>query len=472
MNFDWKVLTEEEKLIFVEIQRMFSKETFDSSKIILEKTALTFYLDTWLVKATILPQDVHMADGESITIDERCESLFLYNPETSELSKKIISLNRKSETIYLINTILGLKLTEANVVKYVKFFGLCVHEEPFYFMENTNEISWKENIEESQKERLLGAIEAFCPIEENGVIDVGLKENNQRIGKTFGLSMPCIYQDACYLSKMSVAENGLIVMEEDQPLTDKSITPVTSQLPYYVINATQDFRNEANKIRRKFFLTVIGIQIPVFLSAVVLILMILAMVVDWFLLAIGGEYTGKLNSWLSSSAKLLSVVVICSTIVFLLRVYRTLLFEYMEFIGHNKPHAYSYLLGNYSEKLRNKWGTQSARVRGVLFELLFGVLELVFTASVILFSVHHSITPLYKGVEDVNIGLYPVLVVDYFVGIVSIEGISSSVGLSALIGIEYNLYGVLLLSFFSIFLSLVVVREAVRVWRLTKGGKS
>lgn len=472
MHLRWQQLVEPEKSVFIEIQRMFSEETFDSSRISLDKVALNFYADTFLVKANIMPHDVHFSNGRLVKIEGACESYFLYNPITSDLSKKVIPLNRKSDTVYIANNIIGLHLTKYNVVDYVKFFGLVVSEEPFFFIDDVSEIPWTNDADDSHKQRLLGAIEAFCPISATGDINTGVTEATKRHGKTFDLSIPCIYQDACFSSRMSVAESGLIVMEEDQPLTDKSITPVKSQLPYYEINATKDYiKIMRSRMTRNKVLT-LALQLFLFCSSLIVLSLFFITVLDSILLAVGSDISNKLNAWLVNKPIVLKIGVFCSAAAVIFSIYRATIFEYSEFIGRDKPHALSYMLGSFSEKLRKRYNSLLARVQAVAVLLTIGIIDLVLTASVIMFCTQNAIITLILGNQVLPIGAYPMILIDHYVNIFAIGNISSFFNIDALHNLKFTLFGQFILGFFSLLLSLVIFRWGYRFWRLSAKEKS
>jgi len=157
----WDEMGERDAHIFFHEQKLFSKERFEEDNVYLQWQSLSFFPGHKLVRARISPQHIQIEkNGKLATIDinEEHRTFFLYDPETSDLLKKVIPLTPTSESIYLANKLLQLSLDKQNVVDYVQFFGAIVEakDEPFYFLTHEDEIPWNPNITHTDKLEMLG----------------------------------------------------------------------------------------------------------------------------------------------------------------------------------------------------------------------------------------------------------------------------------------------------------------------------
>lgn len=120
---------------------------------------------------------------------------------------RMFRLNGLSAPIHEVNDLAPIKVTEENVLDYLKFFCFFVHgdEGPFTIVEELSDIEFTGEPDETQRNVIQGALHAATY---NGKT----KEGN------FAASGVVLYGNALFEAQFSIMPDGMIEMTDDEPI--------------------------------------------------------------------------------------------------------------------------------------------------------------------------------------------------------------------------------------------------------------
>lgn len=120
---------------------------------------------------------------------------------------RMFRLNGLSAPIHEVNDLAPIKVTEENVLDYLKFFCFFVHgdEGPFTIVEEISDIDFTSEPDEAQRNVIQGALHAATY---NGKT----KEGN------FAASGVVLYGNALFEAQFAIMPDGMIEMTDDEPI--------------------------------------------------------------------------------------------------------------------------------------------------------------------------------------------------------------------------------------------------------------
>jgi hypothetical protein len=465
----WSVCSPDDKLLFLEMQRLFSEQRFEPGGISLEQTDLSFYPGFLLVRATINPQVVEFKDGKKVEIKQSVQSLFLYNPNTADLARKIIPLSREARSIYMINNHLRLRLTIGTVIDYIKFFGLVVQEEPFFFITSVNEIPWDTKTDGDDKARLLGAINAFCKTDEKGQLETNIKEVNTLWGThLFRVTLPCIYTDSCYASTLSVSQKGYIKMTEDKALSEHGLTSVRSPLPYYAVNPTKQFERYLNTRMTLAFGYMAALLALLFACQIVEVALGLCIVAELVLRVAQPTLSDGFDRWFFHHPRLLGITLGAASFILVLRAAQVLYVEIAELIGKHQPGLSWMVIYNVREQLQTKFSSFKSRLAGAATRFGWGLSEQLLMWAWIMFSAQSLGYILFSDPRPGTVGWALVSGIERIVGTATFGLVSLSRHLPPPYSSTPTLSGKLLFIALDVCVGTLLVRSILQFWRLSR----
>lgn len=232
----------------------------------------------------------------------------MYKPDTPNLKFRVIPLDRNADTVHQFNKIIGLRLNVDNVVEYIKFFGIVIHQKTFYFFDNVEEIPWSQETNETAKENLVQRLREAWSLYETGDLDIKVKEEfvNRELLPDFYIystELPCIYENQCFKTVMRITPYGQVEMKDDTGWNVPGLTNIDTPLPFYRIEPTKALADHLGW-RNRFlnFSSVIGI-VTFF---VVLATMLSGLIANFFVLVdvildlTKPSWSFSFNDWLRS----------------------------------------------------------------------------------------------------------------------------------------------------------------------------
>lgn len=184
------------------------------------------------------PQIVKRHVGES-TISTRSISYYLHLKHGQLARHAAIPLDRTAESVAEVNKLLSFRVNRSNIVDYVLFIGHLYSSSPFYFFAKISQVATllggvPTDQEKSIKQTVLGVFRS----PDGNSIDISIEEKKHfLLGTYFLLRLPCLYRGSLYITKLRVAEDGHINMENDDALNVQGIFDDEESLRYYPLDS-------------------------------------------------------------------------------------------------------------------------------------------------------------------------------------------------------------------------------------------
>lgn len=381
MHAKWKKLTHDQRVIFFNEHTLHCLETFEPDKVELYEVELSFLTGTRLVRAELEPQTVALGGSDPIKIQTAARSYFLYSPNVTHGIKKLIPLSNDRASVDIARSVLETRINESNVVDYVKFFGLIVEGEegPFVFVSEEKDIPWSENVNDNDRQRLIGALSARTPFNDaSGEFDIEVhSERKFGIGSIFRLVIPAIYAGIPFACEMTVTPDGHIRMDEDHAIKFEGIAPAQPKRHYYVVNPTDALRkymkSKALQSTAWVFVFLLAMA-AMFVTSIFAIAGTVAGLADTFLSPWFQGFGSWLNALLSNQAWLRDIFLLGAAVSVCLQIIILAAASWAEYVASHRPGFFETTLDAAKTQVRIKHDTVAKRVRWISGQLIFGLL--------------------------------------------------------------------------------------------------
>lgn len=394
MHANWRRMTHDQRIIFFNEHTIHCLETFEADKVELYDVELDFLHGTRLVRAELEPQTVKLDGSNAEVIERPSRSFFLYSPKVTHGIKKIIPLENDRQSVDIVRAVFKMKISEINIVDYVKFFGLIVEggEGPFLFISKETEIPWSDDVDEIDRERFIGALSARSNYDSiSGEFSIPIDSDKKfGVGKVFRLTIPAIYAGIPFSCEMTVAPDGHIRMDEDYPIPFEGIAPTRSERNYYTVNPTDALQKylRSKKIQVAAGAAVLGVAaMAVFVFYLCAFVGFAAGIADTLISPFFAGFGSWLNASLMNQTWLRDLILLGAIISVCLQIALLALASWAEYVSKNRPGVYDMLLTSAKAQIRVKHNTTAKRIRWIGRTTVQGLFSQIILWALILYLV-------------------------------------------------------------------------------------
>lgn len=472
MNIDWTSIPNEEQ---VEIINFINNEygyAFKQVNLNSRKATLSFFPKHDFVEFTILPQTIETSSPRKIIIREKMIFLCLYNHSTKSSKNKFFAFNSHSLVVYQINKKLNVKISKDNVLEYIKFYGYVVRYnfQPFIFITNLNEIHWKENIVEKDKERLLGAINSYSTITDNKELAIEIETSKSfLLGEVFTFTIPCIWSHKCYSAKVRVNNKGIPDLTEENSLYEDDLLGLDEPPPFFNLETglkEEGLGSQVNKLKTRsqkflgFIFLVISPLIWSFAS-----LLILCIVDLYFNLSGNLASSEKLNSFLTSNSIYIFCCFLFSVIYIIWEAYKMIIIILSKIISKQAPGYLNFIYLKFRSQITKYEYTKGKRWVLIIRTLFITITASIFIWCISMYSLNKLFGLIFTNQESISLAETFIFVIrgitiGFIPGVLNVFNVDISNYSTSL-----SDFGELLINLLRFYIIFIIVRYVKVIWK-------